>query len=124
MDKSGDCWIWTGTVSTHGRCIFNLDGRVEFAQRVSYAHHARIPPDMQVDLRCGNKRCVRFSHLSLGPLKHRPKRKRDPVPDVVKLRMVEMREQGSRNREIARETGFSESTVSRCLSKIEKARKK
>lgn len=63
VDKSGDCWLWTG-LKTHGY------GSVWLAGRVMRAHRAAvllaggvIPPGSVVCHRCDTPACVRPEHL-------------------------------------------------------------
>jgi hypothetical protein len=71
VDKSGDCWLWTGASS--GRTeeskygIFWFEGRLWKAHRFSYFIANGELPDLQIDHRpkC-SKRCVRPDHLRLA----------------------------------------------------------
>jgi len=74
VDQSGDCWLWTGGTSPSGYGRFRLEGRNEYAHRVSYLMaFGDIPQGMEIDhvkdRGCTNKACVRPQHLEAVPHK-------------------------------------------------------
>jgi len=70
VDKSGDCWIWTGyrDRKTYGIVERRRDGRRETrAHRWAWIlTHGPIPDGLFVLHRCDNPPCVRPDHLWLG----------------------------------------------------------
>lgn len=65
VDRSGDCWVWTGVVSGSGYGRINVWGVSVYAHRVAHelATGIATPCEMDVDHICHNRRCVRPSHL-------------------------------------------------------------
>jgi hypothetical protein len=67
VDKSGDCWEWTGAKTTLGYPRF---GGSEYGHRFSWALvNGTIPPKGEIDHRCHNPGCVRPQHLRLATRK-------------------------------------------------------
>ena len=68
LDKSGDCWIWTGRARlNYGYGAVRRNGRTIGAHRLAYQlHHGSIPAGMSVRHTCDNTACCNPAHLLLG----------------------------------------------------------
>jgi len=64
LDKSGDCWLWTGYTDDKGYgIIMNLGKRVK-VHRVMYAlTHGEIPDGAFIDHKCFIHNCANPEHL-------------------------------------------------------------
>lgn len=64
VDKSGDCWIWTGGLFSTGYGQIKVAGKTSLAHRVAWEmEHGAVPDGWVLHHTCANKRCVRTSHL-------------------------------------------------------------
>lgn len=67
VDKSGDCWIWTGGTSDHGYGAIWNNGKVASAHRVAFElENGPIPDGLFIDHICHNPPCVNPQHLRLA----------------------------------------------------------
>lgn len=67
LDKSGDCWLWTGGVITvHGRSYgrFSIKGHRFYVHRLAYMRWiGGIPDGSTVYQTCGDSLCCNPEHL-------------------------------------------------------------
>jgi hypothetical protein len=127
IDKTGDCWIWTGGRFAKGYGQFNMGGRSRIASRVSYELFVgSIPGGLWVLHSCDNPPCVNPAHLFLGtPLDNsRDAQAKGRLVGNVKLKGEAMdnagladadalalranRRAGMRNRDLAAKYGVTE----------------
>ncbi len=67
VDKSGDCWLWTGKKDKDGYGIAQRDGKEIKAHRLSWLiTHGQLNPQLCVRHNCDNPPCVRPDHLIEG----------------------------------------------------------
>ena len=123
IDRSGDCWEWTGYRDRGGYGKVMVDRRKSLAHRVVYAAvHGEIPSEMCVCHRCDNPACCNPAHLFLGshtdnmrdmgrkgrnaqPRGERSAHAKLTAADVLAIR--EMHASGSAMRALARTFGVS-----------------
>lgn len=66
VDKTSDCWVWTGAVNSRGYGSFGLQGSMRQAHRVAYELLVGpIPAGLVLDHLCRNRLCVRPEHLEV-----------------------------------------------------------
>lgn len=64
VDKSGECWLWNGTIQSGGYGSFSVRDVSVLAHRLSYeSAHGQIPEGKTLDHLCRTRRCVRPRHL-------------------------------------------------------------
>lgn len=68
VDKSSDCWLWTGAKDRNGYGAFARSSRVQVGahRAVWELTYGKIPDGVQVLHRCDVPACVKPAHLWLG----------------------------------------------------------
>jgi hypothetical protein len=99
VDKSGECWLWTGAKNGGGYGVIAIDGKNHVAHRLALGMKLGRPVrrDRLACHRCSTRACVRPGHIYEGtPLDNswdmRDREARDP----------EVRERHRRNRSLAK----------------------
>lgn len=129
VNKSGTCWEWTGTKISRGYGNFRINGKTEYAHRVSYIlTHGEVPDGKFVCHRCDNPGCVNPDHLFAGTPQenavdcvNKGRARRTPMrgesssrcqfTDSDVRRAIEMRRRGVPSRKIAEAIGCSQHSV-------------
>lgn len=119
-DKSGDCWLWTGSHNKQGYGTLSHLGAVWFAHRASlYIHNGRLPRNMLVLHKCDVKACVNPEHLYIGTYSNnvrdmleRSTNSQRVNPDIART-IKFMCNTGLLDKEVAAILGFSRMTVRR-----------
>jgi len=123
VDKTGDCWIWTGSKNNKGYGVIgNGNNHLSYVHRLVWEEsNGTIPEGVEVCHSCDKPSCVR--HLFLGShlenmqdmaRKQRSGMQRLSVGQVD--RIIGLRKLGKTQTPIARETNIPLSTVKTILS--------
>ena len=63
-DRTGECWLWTGSKNGSGYGYVCVDGKTKKAHRVAYElAFGPIPVGAQIDHTCHTRSCVNPDHL-------------------------------------------------------------
>jgi hypothetical protein len=64
VDKTADCWLWTGSINSSGYGVLHIDRRPVRAHRLAYEELVGpIPYGLALDHLCRVRNCVRPDHL-------------------------------------------------------------
>lgn len=64
VDKTDYCWVWTASKSRAGYGFFGLEGKAQYAHRISFVLAGNeIPPGLVLDHLCRRPECVNPEHL-------------------------------------------------------------
>jgi hypothetical protein len=69
VDKSGACWVWTGSLTAQGYGHMRVSGGYDYTHRIAYqVTVGPIPPGLVIDHLCRNRACCNPDHLE--PVTH------------------------------------------------------
>ena len=126
---SGDCWLWTGSLSSHfAQARLSYKNKTLLAYRVSYElHKGTIPKGKIIRHMCDNPSCVNPEHLEIGtqadnvkdmidrgrakypPVKHGSQH---PRAKLTEDQVAEIRQSSETGVELARRFNVSTSAIS------------
>lgn len=88
-DKSGECWLWTGTKDRDGYGLMWTPEGTRGAHRVAYTLSGReIPAGLQIDHICRVTSCVRPDHLQVVTPQQNAENRKVPHASVSGVRGV------------------------------------
>lgn len=125
IDKSGDCWLWTGSYARGGgRMSTTRDGKsyTVSARRFSYElHRGTIPDRATIELSCANPLCCNPDHLYLQvpreaivKREYRPRLTQDQIAEIKRMKSPNVTD-----REIAERFDVPRQTISRILAALD-----
>jgi len=132
IEKSGDCWLWTGAKIGDGYGSFNINGKMFICSRLMYIHcFGQIEDGYEIahtPIICHNRACVNPEHLEAKTCKDnqadRVLDKTNPIGErnnnskLTKVQVCEIRRRSTENhRLLGLEFGVSKSTIGRVLKR-------
>lgn len=82
VDRSGDCWLWTGALSGAGYGQLRSGGKTAYAHRYAYELLVgQVPEGLQLDHLCQNRACCNPAHLE--PVTQEENIRRGSAPSAV-----------------------------------------
>ena len=131
VNKTENCWEWTGSLQTGGYGVFKVKGKQVYAHRFSFSLTFTEPGELYVLHHCDNPKCVRPDHLFAGTpadnsadcvSKGRAARgSQDGNAKLTEQAVLAIREKYARGgvgqRALAREYGTSQSTIQYALNR-------
>jgi hypothetical protein len=87
VDRSGDCWQWTGSVASHGYGYFGVNYKTVYVHIFAYELLVGpIPEGLKLDHLCRNRSCCNPAHLE--PVTNRTNILRGVSPAAQNARMT------------------------------------
>ena len=124
IDKSGECWLWTGFCNPDGYGEFWFKDKSWRSYRLMYLHHHGELPEKPLVIRhnCKSKNCCNPGHLEPGTIRENQlDRHRDGTMVQAKLtakQVLEIRKRSCEKQcKLAREFGVSNVTIHKILSR-------
>lgn len=112
IDPDTGCWEWQKALSTGGYATTVQDGRQTYAHRAFFERaKGPIPPGLQIDHLCRNRRCVNPDHLE--PVTQAENVRRGALSKLTSADVEAIRTSTEPQRVVAPRFGISPSTVCR-----------
>lgn len=113
------CWLWTAGINSkgYGHIGTHKGRKIELAHRIAWnLYRGEIPVGVCVLHKCDTPLCVNPDHLYLGSLRDNmidmAKKYRHPWCKLTPTQIEEIRSSNLRQREIAKQYGISQPSVS------------
>tara|TARA_R110002126_G_scaffold132433_1_gene276450 strand:- start:18 stop:464 length:447 start_codon:yes stop_codon:yes gene_type:complete len=130
IDKSGDCWLWTGSCNKDGYGRFTYEEKKWIAHRFSYyLANGELPePPLIIRHKCRSRNCVNPDHLESGTSKQNQADKvRDGTDNrgekcwqakLTEVQVLEIRSRSTENqKDLGKEFGVRKQTISYIIHK-------
>ncbi len=129
IDKSGECWLWTGTFSKNGYGQFWYEGKHIDSHRFSYLlANGELPTHpLVVRHKCKPKNCVNPDHLEPGTQsENQLDRARDGTDmrgikhhnaKLTEIQVREIRQSDKSQADLAKEFGVTYHSISKIINK-------
>lgn len=126
VQKTGTCWLWTGSKNKQGYGYFKVNGKVEKAHRISYfIHNGKIPNKRNILHSCDNPFCVNPKHLFAGTQSEnmidcvKKKRHQNQILTEKQIPIIrKMYKEGKSQVEIGRKFGVARETIKNVITNI------
>ena len=121
IDKSGECWLWTGSCSRDGYGHFIFERKIWKTHRLMYLHCFGELPEKPLVVRhkCKPKNCCNPDHLEPGTQRENnlDKHRDGTMPTKLTAEQVlEIRQRSTENqRELALEYGVTQTNISQII---------
>ena len=119
VDKSGDCWTWTGSRQKRGYGLFRIKGRLHKAHRAALmVSGIEVPAHLCVLHSCDNPPCCNPAHLRLGTKGENNTERSEKFRSAAKLTPEDVREirhlraNGATQAQVAARFGVARETIS------------
>jgi len=121
VNKTSECWLWTGSCNRDGYGRFCVDRKTMYAHRASwFLDDKTIPEGLVLRHKCRNRNCVNPEHLETGTQKQNCD---DRIRDGTfkrKLTEEQVRQIRARSTEsqniLAKEFGVKQGYISQIIS--------
>jgi hypothetical protein len=69
-EPNSGCWLWERATTAAGYGVISIDGKLQYAHRLSYRiHYGPIPHGLLICHKCDIPQCINPNHLFIGASK-------------------------------------------------------